>query len=260
MLNWWHIILSLFSFPGINILIGIFSLYYGIRCLWFKAIFCFLLSTSLLYAGSIPLISDTLMLKLESRYKPFKLEDISKYSGFNAIFAVFSNSYLCSDLVIAQNLLQLSKGSKLPTFIINLNKERLYGNNADPINTYITSIIKSSGVTDLNVPVLIDNINFYIDQKERKDNKVSELEKNNIRKIFLISDSWNIPKVQRMLKKFKLEEIVIIPVMSNLQYPNNHQINSFIPNITSLLRSEMVVENYFYVLVAHVKALFGAKI
>lgn len=240
MLIWLQVMMSLLKPPGINILIGILSLYYWIRSSGVKAILLFFISLGLLYGSSIPLVSDKLIIKLEGKYKAFKTEDFSQYQNVNAVVAVFSDSYLSSDFVIAQNMLQLSRDAKLPAAMVNLNNYRLYGANSEPINSYIINIIKLLGDTNISLPISIADDNNPADQSKYIQ---ETLEKNKIQKIFLISDSWNIEHAQQMIKKYGVE-VVPVPIMSNISLPKSNKISSFIPNATSLLRSELFVKIY----------------
>ena len=93
-MGWWDLIwlqlmMSLLRPPGINILIGILSLYYWIRSSGGKAILLFFISLGLLYGSSIPLVSDKLIIKLESKYKAFKTEDLSQYQNVHEDFFLF---------------------------------------------------------------------------------------------------------------------------------------------------------------------------
>ncbi|MGI9215133.1 MAG: hypothetical protein ACR2HS_05795 [Gammaproteobacteria bacterium] len=241
MLIWLQVMLSLLRPPGINILIGILSLYYWIRSSGGKAILLFFISLGLLYGSSIPLVSDKLIIKLESKYRPFKTEVLPQYQNVNAIVAVFSDSYLSSDFVISQNMLQLSRDTKLPAAMVNLNNYRLYGTNAEPINSYIINIIKLLGDGNISLPISI----AYENNNPAEQSKYIQetLEKNKIQKIFLISDSWNIARAQQISQKYGVE-VVPIPIMSNLTLPKSNKISSFIPNGTSLLRSELFVKIY----------------
>lgn len=243
MYDWLQFILALLMPPGISVLIGILSLYYCIRAAWFKSIFGFFISISLLYVSSIPLVADKLMFDLENKYQAFKGEDLSKYLNMNGIVAVFSDSYLSSDFSIVQSTLQLSKDTKLPIAIINLNNNRLYGLNANPINSCIVSMLKTLGDPSINIIASISLLDNTLPSESQTKAIQEMLEKNKIQKIFLISDGWNVDQAQEIIKKYGIE-IIIVPIKSNVRLPINNKLTSFMPNGTSLLRSELCVKIY----------------
>jgi len=238
-LIWLKFISAFLQPPGLNILLCLIGLYCWIRSSDGWAAFFLGGSTILLYLLSVPMISDKLLLNLESKYQSSKIEELINQKDPKAIVVLSSGMMPASNWLLSnQYAAQIARATKLPVLVSggNLSIEDNNQNNE-------AILMGKSLVADFNITgaIWVESDSHSIQESAKLSKQI--LDKNSIKNVFLVTNAWHMTRAIQAFKKQGID-VVPAPILTNLEESKANKLKKYTPSVASLLRSECFFYEY----------------
>lgn len=236
-MSWFKLVIGLLQPPGLIILLLLFGLYSWLVAKKSRAILVLTLSTLLLYSFSIPFCTNKLISYIDQKYQAMTLDSVSQEKTPKAIVVLSAGLWPNSNgLFRILYTAKLANITKLPILVSGGGK-----NIENKEDSEAASMAKSLEA-DFHIAGAI-----WVEGESRNTMENAKftkqvLEKNNINDIFLVTNSWHMPRAVQEFTKQGIN-VVAAPVLSNTK--SKTMLEQFVPSADELLKSEAFFHEYF---------------